>query len=390
MQPFAFHSPTKITFGEDAACGAYEVTRELGGKRTLIVTDANLLNAGVLASVLAAFENGNDSASNQPIIFDEVPPDSDLDCVRSAASLARRAGCDSVLAVGGGSVIDTAKVANICLAYGGDLLDYLGLNNLPTKLFPMVAIPTTAGTGSEVSPVALIRDRDEQRKLLFGSPFLAPDLAILDPKLIVSLPPSLTAATGLDALTHDLESYAALISVSPFSDALCLESMRLIFQFLERATKCADDMEARAATLVASTMAGVAFTNAGVGLIHALAHATGAKYGTHHGMTNAVFLPHGMEFNLESVAGRYGSAARFLGISNELDDDKAARELIKAVRSLVARCGLPTRLKDLGVPAISESELEGLACAASTDAAIIFNPREPSLTEIIGVYKRAY
>ncbi len=384
IQPFAFHSPTKIVFGQDTAGGVSELIKELGGTKTLIVTDANLIKTGLLKPILSGFDGA------QPVIFDSVPPDSDIHCVNAAAELARTCGCDSVLAVGGGSVMDTAKVANICLSYGGDVLEYQGLNNLPSKLKPLVAIPTTAGTGSEVSLVAMIKDLDEHRKLLFGSEFLAPDQAILDPKLIVSLPPKLTAATGMDALTHDLESYVAMISISPFSDALCLESMRLLFQYLERATKCGDDLEARGATLVASTMAGVAFTNTGVGIVHALAHAIGARYGTHHGITNAVFLPHGMEFNLDVASQRYALAARFLGISKSGDDGRAARELIEAVQGLNSKCGLPARLRDLGVSEFSEAELDDLASAASTDPAIMFNPKEASVEDIIGIYKRAY
>src|SRR5262249_1692080 len=151
------------------------------------------------------------------------------------AVLAREAGCNCILAVGGGSVLDTAKVVNICLSLGGELLEYQGLNNLTARLRPMIAIPTTAGTGSEVSMVAMVKDNAEGKKLLFGSRFLAPDCAILDPHLIVSLPPKLTAATGLDALTHNIESYTAVISNSIFTDALCIESLRLLFEHLPRA-----------------------------------------------------------------------------------------------------------------------------------------------------------
>jgi alcohol dehydrogenase class IV len=386
LQPFSFFSPTRIIYGEDSAYAVHETISELGAKKTLIITDANLIKAGVLRPILESLEAGG----NTPVIFDDVPSDSDVICVNKAAEMARAANCDSVLAVGGGSVMDTAKVANICLSLGGDMLDHQGMNMLSAKLLPMVAIPTTAGTGSEVSLVAMIKDQTEHRKLMFGSQFLAPDVAVLDPNLIRSLPPKLTAATGLDALTHDLESIVAMMSTSPFSDSLAVESMRLLFQYLPRATKDGGDMEARGATLVASTMAGVAFTNTGVGIVHALAHAVGAKYGTHHGMTNAVFLPHGMEFNISTSAERYASIARSLGISKSSDDGEAAGELRQAVISLTAQCALPQKLQDLGVPPFSEQDLEELAVMAMTDPAIMFNPRESSEEDIIGIYKRAY
>jgi alcohol dehydrogenase class IV len=236
----------------------------------------------------------------------------------------------------------------------------------------------------------MIKDHDLQTKHAFGSIYLAPSVAILDPTLIVSLPPKLTAATGIDALTHAIECYVALITVSPFTDALCLESMRLIFQYLERATTDGGDLEARGNTLVASCMAGLAFTNAGVGIVHAMAHATGARFGTHHGMTNAVYLPYGMEFNLEAGTPRFAQAARYIGISQSTDDRQAALKFIEAVRELTGRLGLPTRLKDLGVPALNNNELEELAMLASTDPAIMFNPKESSLADIIGIYERAY
>jgi alcohol dehydrogenase class IV len=235
----------------------------------------------------------------------------------------------------------------------------------------------------------MVKDPEEAKKILFGSQFLAPDAAILDPALIKSLPPKLTAATGFDALTHDIESFVASTH-SPLSDALALESMSLLFEHLARATVAGDDLAARSATLVASTMAGLAFTNAGVGIVHALAHATGGLFGTHHGMTNAVFLPHGMEYNLDVAGSRYASAARFLGISSSADDRTAARAMIDAVKRLMSSCGLSTCLRDLGVPELSNGEVENLAFIASTDPAIMFNPKEPSVEEIVAIYKRAY
>src|SRR5262249_42161279 len=161
----------------------------------------------------------------------------------------------------------------------------------------LIAVPTTAGTGSEVSAVAMVKDHEQGTKLVFGSRFLFPDVAILDPKLLLSLPPKLTAATGLDALTHALESYVAS-TTNALADGLSLEAMRLIFANLPRATRDGADLEARSATLVGSMMAGLAFTNAGVGIVHAIAHSVGGRYGSHHGITNAVLLPLGMEFNL--------------------------------------------------------------------------------------------
>lgn len=388
MNPFVFHSPTKVTYGEHTAATAIDGVKELGGSRTLIVTDAVLMKTGIVDPIINAFK---EDRTHHFIIYSDVPPDSDVGSVNKAATMARAEKCDSIVAVGGGSVLDTAKVVNICLSFGGELLEYQGLNNLTSRLNPLVAIPTTAGTGSEVSMVAMVKDNDEGKKLLFGSRFLAPDVAILDPTLLVSLPPRLTAATGLDALTHDIESFSATISSSPFTDALCIDSMRRLFKYLPIATANGADLEARAETLVASAMAGVAFTNSGVGIVHALAHATGARFGTHHGITNSVFLPHGMNFNLDVIASRYADIARALGFSKGTgDEEAAARALIEQVEALSEQVGLPRRLRDLGVPALQDNQLEELAFLASSDPAIMFNPKESSLQDIIGIYERAY
>lgn len=384
MNPFVFHSPTKVTFGEHMAATAAEVVKEYGAKKTFIVSDEILIKTGILEPVLSAFE------ANSYCVFTDVPSDSDVDTVNKAADIARKEGCNCVLAIGGGSVLDTAKVVNICLSLGGNLMDYQGLNNLADRLSPIVAIPTTAGTGSEVSMVAMVKDNKEGKKLLFGSRFLAPDSAILDPTLIVSLPPRLTAATGLDAITHAIESFSAVISSSSFTDALCLEALRMLFKHLPRATTHGDDLEARSGTLIASAMAGVAFTNSGVGIVHALAHATGARFGTHHGTANSVFLPHCMQFNLDAVSHRYALISRHLGFSKSSNDDEAASALIKAIEELSAQVGLPSRLRDCGVPELKDSQLDELAVMASTDAAIMFNPKESSLQDIIAIYERAY
>jgi alcohol dehydrogenase class IV len=387
MNPFVFQSPTKVLFGEHTAATAYEVVKDLGGTRPLVITDKFLVENNLIAKIIEGIKDGGcDDVS----IFSDVPPDSDVECVNSASRFGLEQACDCIIAVGGGSVMDTAKATNICLSLGGDLLDYQGLNNIENPLKPLVAIPTTAGTGSEVSYVAMIKDNVDHRKLVFGSHYLAPDTAILDPMMIISLPAKLTAATGLDALTHSLESLVATITNSPVSDALAIESARLIFNYLPRATRNGDDIEARSQTLVASTMAGIAFSNSGVGIVHALAHATGARFKTHHGITNAVYLPHGMRFNLEYSKAIYGKAARSLGFSISLDDNEASEALIKAVEHLVVEVGLPTDLKTLGVPEMNGQELDEWCALVIEDPAIMFNPREASNEDVIGIYKRAY
>lgn len=387
MNFFVFHSPTRVLFGEGSSNNAPEVMKELHGTRPLIVTDDFLYKSGLLDPILAEVKT---LIKEEPIIFTDVPADSEIVAVNKSAKLAADNACDCLIAIGGGSVLDTAKVANICLSLGGELIEHQGLNNLACRLKPLIAIPTTAGTGSEVSMVAMVKDAEAGKKLLFGSQFLAPDAAILDPRLIVSLPPRLTAATGLDAVTHDIESYSSTLAGSPFTEALCLASLRLLFQFLPRATAYGADLEARAATLIASTMAGIAFTNSGVGIVHALAHAAGARFGTHHGATNSIFLPHCMNFNLDVSAPRYAAMARGLKVSDHPNDREAALALIDAVQKLSAGVGLPSRLRDLGVPQCADSQLLELAEAASIDAAMMFNPKEATREDILSIYRKSY
>jgi len=387
MNPFVFMSPTKVRFGEDgiSSCGDY--VQDLGGQKVLIVTDAYISKSGKLQPLLASIKS---CIGADPVIFSNVPPDSDVDCVNEGTALARTNGCDLIVAMGGGSVMDTAKVINICLSLGGDLLDHQGINNISKRLLPMIAIPTTAGTGSEVSFAAMVKDNTDHKKLMFASPFLAPDVALLDPLLIVSLPAKLTAATGIDAVTHDIECFVAAGTNSPMTDCLCLESLRMLKEFLAVATADGANMEARSATLVASTMAGMAFTNAGVGIVHALAHSVGAKYGTHHGMTNGVLLPHGMRFNLQTSKAAYARMARYIAVTSEGDDEKAANALVAWVDGLLLQLDMPQTLKELGVPELNCDSMAEIAELASSDPAIMFNPREVTSEDLISILKGAY
>jgi alcohol dehydrogenase class IV len=385
MNPFIFHSPTRICFGEGMALSAGDFVRELSASRVFLVTDNFLRSTDLVKAIIANLE---ETFGVSPVIYSDVPPDSDIECVNRGAQLAKAHNCDLILCIGGGSVIDTAKVINLCLTYGGDLLEHQGLNLIDRKLGPLIAMPTTAGTGSEVSFVAMVKDHQEGKKLFFGSPFLGPDMAILDPNLVLSLPPKLTAATGIDAITHGIESFVATNTNSCFTNALCLESLKILFEQLPLAYSEGSNMDARAQTLAASCMAGVAFNNSGVGVVHALAHAVGARFGTHHGMTNAVFLPHGMRFNFETSEGRFAEIAAYIGMQEQ--PGQAAHALIARVEELLLHLQLPSTLSQLGVPPLESEVLDELALLAGADPAIIFNPKEVSHEELIDLLKRAY
>ena len=323
-------------------------------------------------------------------VFTDVMPEADLQCINHAVELAEKANCNALIALGGGSAIDATKVVNIALSLGGNVLDYQGINNLKSRLLPSLAIPTTAGTGAEVSPVAMVKDEREGKKLLFASPFLCMDHAFLDPNLIVSLPAKLTAATGMDAVTHAIEAYVAECTSSPLTDALAIESLRILFKYLPAAVSDGKNIEMRSQTLVAATMAGMSFSSGGVGIVHAISHAIGGQYKTHHGMTNAIILPHGMHFNLSFAASKYAEMARALKISTNKNDQAAAQELIEAIKTLIKDLGLPQKLKALSIPDPDEKQLALLASLAMSDPAMIFNTRQANEQDIIDIFRKAY
>lgn len=360
----------------------HEVQR-LGARRVLVVTDKGVTAAGLLEPILASLHKVVEYVG----IFDVVPANSSVQVVEAGAALAREQGIDLLVAVGGGSPLDTAKCMRILMTHGGQLLDYQGYNVLDQPLVPMIAIPTTAGTGSEVTPFAVVHDEAEQLKLTFASPFLAPTLALLDPELTRTMPPGLTAATGLDALSHAIETFVSTDN-NPISDSLALYAVESIANHLRDAVHNGADMLARGELLLAACMAGIAFSNSFVGVVHALAHATGGKFPVHHGTANAIFLPHGMRFNSSVVPYRYVRIADALGVHlGGRAEAEVIADGIAAVVTLRHDCGLPARLRDVGIP---ETALEELAEIALTDAAIFNNPRQASQAELLELLQAAW
>lgn len=378
---FVFSTPTRIVFGPGASADAGVEMAALGGKATLIVTDPGVLEAGLVDGVRRSL--GERCVG----MFPEVPQDTGLEVVDRAAELARGLGADSLVSVGGGSVMDTAKGLAVLLTEGGRLADYQGFQMLSRRLAFHIAIPTTAGTGSEVTFAAVIKDAQARQKLLLFDYHLAPDVAILDPRLVASLPPRITAFTGMDALTHAVEALHSLQG-EPLADALALQAIRLVFRHLPRCLEQGDDLEARGRTLIAATLAGQAFTNTMVGVVHALAHTLGARFGVPHGLANALLLPYGMRYNLEACAGRYALAAEAMGIRTEgLTEEQAGLKAIEAVRELGVRLGLPRRLREVGV---AREALAECAEAALSDGSIVYNPRPAEAESLLALLEEAW
>lgn len=380
---FEFQVNGKAIFGRGLvdACGA-----EIGKlviTRAFVVTDDVLAKNGICARVEAGLGKSLDVVGR----FTNVPPNSEVGIVRALAEAARKAGADGLVAVGGGSVIDTAKAANMMLSEGGDILDFQGVNLLERPLRTLVAVPTTSGTGSEVTSFAVVKDQENHTKIHFASPYLVPHMAILDPEMTASMPPKLTAVTGFDALTHAIEAYVAQ-NAEPITDALALHAIRLIKGNLPRAVSTGSDLSAREQMLLASTMAGFAFNNAGVGVVHAIAHVLGGIHDVPHGLANALMLPAGMTFNIPVAMARYADIGRALGVAGGTDE-ALAHGGVEAVRVLRRLVGLPEKLSQVGVPG-DEMSFQRIGSEALLDGAIFFNPREATEEELVGLVKESY
>jgi alcohol dehydrogenase len=374
---------TRVVFGPGSSRDVREEIRALGCSRAVVVTDEGLARG---TDVPARIEKAlGDSCAG---VFSDVVPDSGVHIVDAGAAFARERGADCIVSVGGGSAMDTAKGIAIVLKEGGSLRDYEGFQVLRRRATPHVAIPTTAGTGSEVTYVAVIKDHEAHQKLLFGDYNIIPDTALLDPELTVGLPAQLTAATGMDAMSHAVEAIHSQ-QKQPIADGLALHAIRLIAEFLPRAVADGRDLVARGQMLVASNMAGVAFSNAQVGLVHAMAHTVGARYGIHHGLANSIFMPHVVRFNAGEVAPVYRPIAAALGIATASLSDEACAEGVAARLSDLARgAGLPQTLSSQGVP---EEALPEIAEATLDDASIIYNGRAVlGADEVLEVYRAAF
>ena len=360
----------------------------------MLVTDEVIRGTGLVDKVTAGVEDGGLEVAG---VFDGVPQDSDTEVVVACANAARDAGADSFLAVGGGSVIDTTKGADMIFTHGGAVADWEGVWSLPRErdglgrprpLAPLAAIPTTAGTGSEASPVAVIKDRERGIKFFILDWPLSPDLAILDPEATATLPPQIAAATGMDALTHAVEGVTST-EWSPHADAFALHAIRLIHANLERAVADPGDEDARGNMLVAANLA-IAPTGLGAtGITHSMSHPCGARYGVPHGVANAINLPWVIEFNVQAgdeYADRFRAAAELLGVDAAGDATTIGGALADHVRGLSSRLGLPSRLSEMGVP---EEGIPQLAADAMGEGSTLPNPREPTEEDFVELFRRA-
>jgi aldehyde dehydrogenase (NAD+) len=379
---FIYKNPTRLVFGINSLRDLGPEVDMLKCSKAFVVSDQGVREAGLTEKVEQAL------GKRWVGTYDECPQDSGLHIVNQAAEKAKETGADIVVSVGGGSVIDTAKGVAIILKEGGKLQDYYGLQLLTRPQTPHIAIPTTAGTGSEVTWALVIKDCEKNQKILFGDDNVIPNTAILDPVLTQGLPPMITAFTGMDAMTHAIEAIHAL-QAQPVADTMAFGAIRLIMQYLPLCVENGDDLFARGQQLIAAAMAGAAFGNAQIGLVHATAHSVGALYKVPHGLGNSIMLPHCMEFNMDECADRYALVADAMGVKEKgMSDEEASKAAIKGIFELTKKIGLPQRLSEAGV------EESGLAAAAElslSDGSIVYNPKMVFESEqVMEVLKKAY
>lgn len=375
--------PVQVVFGEDAVKEIRSFARSFGKHALLVTGDGPTASLPAVESIREILtEEGIDVS-----LFSEVKSDPDVETVERGTAIAREAGCDFVIGFGGGSPMDAAKVIAVCLNHEGDIASWEGMGRIPGRAKPLICIPTTSGTGSEVTWVAVISGGKRGQKMSIVSHHLYPVLALVDPCLSYTMPPELTAATGMDALTHAVESHVARKAWEP-TKALSLKAVGLVFSYLERACQEGSDAEARRGMSLASMMAGMAFTTSGLGLAHALAHALGAHFKVPHGVANAVLLPHVMRFNLASAPEAYRELATVMGMNTSgLSAPQAAEKAVEAVEGLLAALPLPRTLGELGIP---QSSVESLAAEAFLNTRMrSSNPRDTVLEDLIRVLREA-
>lgn len=383
LKTYALSLPSSLIFGVGAVEAVAEKAKEFGKTKVLIITDRGVVGAGLLEKVLTPLEQAGVKAD----LFDQIEPDPRDYTVIKAFEFAKKKECQLIVGLGGGSSIDAAKAVGVLISNPGPLQDYLRGTAVKNPPPPLIAVPTTSGTGSEVTQFSVVTDTERSFKAGIGSPLLIPRVAIVDPSLMESMPSSLAAATGMDALTHAIESFVSVNS-QPFSDALALQAIRLIGAFLRPSVANGANQEARSQMAMASTLAGVAFSNAGVGLVHAMAHPLGGRFQVPHGVANAILLPSIMRFNLIARLEKFGQVAQALGEKMEgLSAADAGKKAVEAVIQLSADIGIPGGLSEVNVKAEGLPQLA--ADAMNMKRAIGFNPRAVKQEEVEKLYREA-
>ncbi|WP_411681847.1 iron-containing alcohol dehydrogenase [Clostridium thailandense] len=382
MSCFIFQSPVKVIYGIDSTRAVGKEAANYGKKAMLVTGRNSSKKTGALSKVVDSLKENN----LEVLIFDEVESDPSVKTVRKGTEKAKEQGVDFIIALGGGSALDAAKGISAMCTNAGDITDYEKIT-LTKMGLPIIAIPTTAGTGSEISKFTIITDTERKIKMLIGGEAIIPKVAILDPSLTIMMPKNVTAATGMDALTHAIEAYISRAS-QPMTEMYALKAIEIISKNLPKAVLDGENIEARQNMLIGQMYAGFAFSNASVALVHAMARPLGAYFDVAHGLANALLLPKVMEFNRPACKEKLVKVAIAMGEKVDgLSENEGSFAAVKAINNLFLETGLPKSLKEVGV--LKES-IKDLARDALESGSVLFNPRKPSLEEIINIYEKIY
>lgn len=394
-----YFSTQNIIFGNGAIQKLDKALKRFNAKTVFLITDQGIVQAGILKKVVDHLN----SHDYEVVIYDKAIPEPPISSVLEALNFAKnQANTDVIIGLGGGSSIDLAKVVALLMEHGGHPRDYFDEGNVPGPIAPLIAIPTTAGTGSEVTSVAVVNDTENNLKVGISDNYLRPAVALLDPELTVGMPPYVTACSGIDALSHAIESYTAIeyknVNASgdilfqgsfPITDALALKAIELISENLVLAVQQGSNLEARANMLIGSLLAGMAFSNAGNALAHAVAYPIGGKVKSPHGEVTGLLLPYVMRYNISTSKEKMVKIAQIFGLDNgQRTQTDLAFAATDAVEGLLHEIGLPTRLSQIG---INEDELEEIAEKSLPIARLIRNnPRTPRKESLLELLKQAY
>jgi alcohol dehydrogenase class IV len=380
------HLPPDLVIGGGTSEQLPDHVARIGVRRPLVVSDAFLLEEGPAGPLVERLR----SADLEVAVFGDVQPDPTLDNVRGAIDALQAHEADGVVAIGGGSPMDTAKAAAVAFANSGDVREYAGYHQVPGPGLPLVAVPTTAGTGSEVTRVAVITDTERDVKMMMLDGHLMARVALADYRLTMSTPPALTSWVGVDSLTHAIEAYVST-RATVLTDMLALKAARLIGAHLRRAVTTPDDAEAREAMMLGATLAGAAFSNASVALVHGMSRPIGAHFHLAHGLSNALLLPAVTRFSVAGAPDRYATIAREMDLASAEDaDDTACERLVEELEALN---------RDLDIPSLSGADVERdhfervvgeMAQAALDSGSPGFNPQPASKDEIVELYRQAF
>lgn len=380
MKEFEFGIPQNMYFGKGSVEKIKEIITKTGFKSVFIISGPHLNKIGVVSRVTGIVE----AAGAKCAAFTETEANPSIETVDKATKAFKEAGAECIIALGGGSPMDVAKAVGVVARYGGSIADYEGGGKVQGDIVPQIAIPTTAGTGSEVTAFSVITDHSRNYKLTVFSYKLLPEYVILDPDFITSLPASVAAATGIDAMVHAIESYISK-AANPFTDSFAEKALELLGGNIRKFVADRSNTEAAEAMLLGSTFAGIAFNFARLGNVHAMAHPVGGFFNVAHGVANAILLPVCLEYNSIADSGKYRKIYDRVALTKS-DDSFTPDMLVEEIRKLTSALGIPSTLSEVGVTA---DKIELMAADAMKSGNILVNPRSSKIEDIIELYKKA-